>query len=61
MVHEFIQKIVVHERKYLDGKRYQVLDIYYNGVGIIRGFSPEDMEEAFQQHLQNRKAKEKTA
>lgn len=61
LVHEFIQKIVVHERKYLDGKRYQVLDIYYNGVGIIRGFSPEEMEESFQQHLQDRKAKEKTA
>lgn len=47
--------------RYLDGKRYQVSGIYYNGVGIIRGFSPEEMEAAFQQHLQDRKAKEKTA
>ena len=37
--------------KYLDGKRYQVVDIYYSGVGILRELSPEEMEEAFQQRL----------
>ena len=37
--------------KYLDGKRYQVVDIYYSGVGILRELSPEEMEEAFQNRL----------
>lgn len=62
LVHEFIEKIVIHERRYLDGKRYQLMDIYYNGVGVIRGLTPEDMEEAFQEHLAKRKInKAKTA
>ena len=55
LVHEFIEKIVIHERRYLDGKRYQLMDIYYNGVGVIRGLTPEEMEEAFQEHLIKRK------
>lgn len=62
LVHEFIEKIVIHERRYLDGKRYQLMDIYYNGVGVIRGLTPEEMEEAFQEHLAKRKInKAKTA
>ena len=44
------------------GKRYQLMDIYYNGVGVIRGLTPEEMEEAFQEHLAKRKInKAKTA
>ena len=35
-VHEFIDKIVVSAARYLDGKRYQIIDIYYNGDGIIK-------------------------
>ena len=31
------------------------MDIYYNGVGVIRGLTPEEMEEAFQEHLIKRK------
>ena len=45
---------------YLDGKRVQLLDIYYSGVGILHELTPEEMEEAFQQHLTERN-KEKTA
>ena len=45
---------VVCAPKYLDGKRVQLMDIYYNGVGVIRGLSPEEMEDAFQEHVQNR-------
>ena len=45
LVHEFIQKIVVSKPEYRDGKRYQGVEIYYNGVGIIREPSPEEMEE----------------
>ena len=44
----------------LDGKRVQLLDIYYSGVGILHKLTPEEMEEAFQQHLTERN-KEKTA
>lgn len=62
LVHEFIQKIVVSKPEYRDGKRYQGVEIYYNGVGIIREPSPEEMEEYFQEHLERKAAKaEKTA
>jgi len=60
IVHEFIEKIVVSKPEYIDGKRHQSLEIYYNGVGIVREPSPEEMEELFQKHLRNRKS-EKTA
>ena len=59
LIHEFIDKIVVYAPRYLDGKRVQLMDIYYNGVGILRELTPEEMEEAFQKHLAERK--EKTA
>ena len=59
LVHEFIDKIVVHAPRYLDGKRVQIVDIYYNGVGILRELTPEEMEEAFQNHILEHK--EKTA
>jgi hypothetical protein len=57
LVHEFIQKIVVSKPEYRDGKRYQQVDIYYNGVGIIREPSPEEMEEYFQEHLKHKAAR----
>ena len=34
--------------------------IYYSGVGILHELTPEEMEDAFQQHLAERN-KEKTA
>jgi hypothetical protein len=57
IVHEFVEKIVVHKPTKLDGKRFQQVDIYYNGVGIIREPSPEEMEEYFQEHLKHKAAK----
>lgn len=51
---------MVYAPRYLDGKRVQLLDIYYSGVGILHELTPEEMEEAFQQHLTQRN-KEKTA
>jgi len=60
LIHEFVDKIVVYAPRYLDGKRVQLLDIYYSGVGILHELTPEEMEEAFQQHLAQR-SKEKTA
>lgn len=60
LIHEFVDKIVVYTPRYLDGKRVQLLDIYYSGVGILHELTPEEMEEAFQHHLAERN-KEKTA
>ena len=60
LIHEFVDRIVVYAPRYLDGKRVQLLDIYYSGVGILHELTPEEMEEAFQQHLAQRN-KEKTA
>jgi hypothetical protein len=57
IVHEFVEKIVVHKSEKIDGKRRQQVDIYYNGVGIIREPSPEEMEEYFQEHLKHKAAK----
>ena len=45
---------------YVDGKRVQVVDIYYSGVGVIKGFSPEEQEEAFELGMERRR-NEKTA
>lgn len=51
LVHEFIEKIVVSTPEYRDGKRYQEVAIHYNGVGIIREPTAEEMEEYFQEHI----------
>ena len=51
LVHEYIEKIVVYAPKQIDGKRVQLLDIYFNGVGIVQPMTPEEMEEAFQKRL----------
>lgn len=55
-VHEFIEKIVVSKPEYINGQRHQSLDIYYNGVGIIREPTPEEMEELFQEHIRNKES-----
>ncbi|MDY6073016.1 MAG: DUF4368 domain-containing protein [Eubacteriales bacterium] len=57
IVHEFIQKIVVGKLEYKDGKRHQSVEFHYNGVGIIREPSPEEMEEYFQEHMRNKTAR----
>lgn len=62
LIHEFIDRIVVHAPKYLNGKRYQVTDIHYSSVGILRELSPEEMEEAFRKRLaEQTQGKEKPA
>ena len=35
LVRNFIDKVVVHQAEKLDGKRKQVVEIFYNGVGAI--------------------------
>ena len=57
LLHEFIDKIVVSAPHYLNGKRYQLVDIHYKGVGIINTLTPEEMEEAFQQYRQDQRAR----
>ncbi len=59
IIHEFIEKIVVSKPEYIDGKRHQNLKIYYNGVGIVREPSSEEMEELFQEHMQDRTTNQK--
>ena len=47
LVHEFIEKILVHKPVKVDGKRYQEIEIHYNGVGIIN-ITVDDLEAAYQ-------------
>lgn len=67
LVHEFIERIEVHSPRYLDGKRYQIVDIYYYGVGILNELTPEEMEQGFQEDMKEQRerraklAKRKTA
>lgn len=55
LLNEFIDKIYVHESRWFKGKRAQIIDIHYNGVGILKEISPEEMEEQFQKHYQNKR------
>ena len=51
LLNEFIDKIVVSSPHYLDGKRYQLVDVYYKGVGIVNEMTPEEAEASFQASL----------
>lgn len=59
LVHEFIEKIVVSAPQKINGKRHQQVDIYYNGVGVIKQPTVEEWEQQFQNKYLN--TKEKTA
>ena len=59
---QIYSKIDVHKPHRENGIRYQQIDIYYHGVGIIRLATAEEMEEAFQKHIENnQKNQQKTA
>lgn len=58
LIREFVEKIVVYAPKYLDGKRIQIVDIHYSGVGILDELTPEEMEESFQKSIAERKKTE---
>lgn len=47
LVNDFIEKIVVSKPVYIDGKRHQTIDIYYNGVGMIEELTPDEFAEKF--------------
>ena len=57
LVNEFIEKIVVSSPHYLDGKRYQLIDVHYKGVGIINIQTPEEFEKGFQAKMKQRRQK----
>ena len=54
IVNELIDKIYVYEKTKLNGKKYQQIDIYYAGVGIIGiPLTESEFEDAFQQSIKN--------
>ncbi len=54
IVNELIDKIYVYEKTKLNGKKYQQIDIYYVGVGIIGiPLNEYELENAFQQSIKN--------
>ena len=56
IVNELIDKIYVYQQTKLNGKKYQQIDIYYTGVGIIGiPLTEYELENAFQQSIKNAK------
>ena len=56
IINELIDKILVHQQTKVDGKKYQQIDIYYSGVGIISVSANEyDFEKEFQNILKNKR------
>lgn len=54
IVNELIDKIYVYQQTKLNGKKYQQIDIYYSGVGIIGiPLNEYELENAFQQSIKN--------
>ena len=54
VINELIDKILVHQQTKVNGKKYQQIDIYYSGVGIISVSANEyDFEKEFQNILKN--------
>ena len=41
IVREFIEKVIVHEKQKIDGRRTQTVEIIYNCVGVIPCFSQD--------------------
>lgn len=55
IVHEFISRIVISEKRIVDGKTVHPIDIHYNAVGILDDFTPEEFEELFQKRMQKKR------
>ena len=56
IVNELIDKIYVYQQTKLNCKKYQQIDIYYAGVGIIGiPLTEYELENAFQQSIKNAK------
>ena len=52
LVHEFVSKIIVHDPYRKDKRRHQQIDVYYHGVGIVYIPTAEEIEEMFEEHLE---------
>ncbi len=61
LVNEFIEKIVIHSPYRENGKRFQQVDIYYKGVGVITVPGAEELEADFQAMLSERRKAQKTS
>lgn len=57
ILHEFVEKIVVHSPETVDGKRHQQVDIYYNAIGLWCAPGPDEMEELFQAYWAKKQCK----
>ena len=56
IINELIDKILAHQQTKVNGKKYQQIDIYYSGVGIISVSANEyDFEKEFQNILKNKR------
>lgn len=54
IINELIDKILVSQQTKLNGKRFQQIDIYYTGVGIISiPVNEYELEKTFQQSIKN--------
>jgi len=58
ILHEFIEKIVIHAPDRSSGKRKQKIEIYYNSVGIIDVPSQDEMVEYLRERKQKRLAEQ---
>jgi hypothetical protein len=56
ILHEFIEKIVVHAPDKSSGKRKQKIEIFYNSIGIIDVPGEDEMVEYFKQRKARRKS-----
>ena len=54
IINELIDKILVYQQTKLNGKKYQQIDIYYAGIGIISiPTNANELEKAFQQGIKD--------
>ena len=58
ILHDFIQKIVVHAPDKSSGKRKQTVEIYYNAVGVIDVPSQDEMVEMLKERKRKRSAEQ---
>lgn len=61
ILHEFIEKIVVHAPDKSSGKRKQKVEIYYNFVGLLDVPSQDEMVELLKQRKQRRSTEQQQA
>ena len=60
ILHEFIEKIVVHAPDKSSGKRKQTVEIFYNSIGIIDVPSQDEMVEYLLEHKECRSTEQNT-